>query len=320
MNLYDGMEYVYTVYREKSFTAAARKLFISQPSLSASVRRVEESLGYPIFDRATKPVRLTVLGQKYIESVEKILHVEEEFRDYLNDLENLRAGRLVLGGSSLYCSWILPPMVASFLARYPQVRMELREENTGNLFTMVQKDEIDLILDNYPLNPEEYESYLYSPEYVLLAVPSRYEVNDRLKKYHLPMTYIRRGDYLEDYCLPVPLTEFADLPFVLLKPKNHTRSVSDQLLQVNHMHPHVLFETDQQMTAYNITCSGLGISFVSNTLVNSVPVNPGVVYYKLDMRYSSRSLYFYWKKGKYVTRAMREFLRMVHEANTELRS
>ena len=54
--MFQGMEYIYTVYQEKSFSKAARKLFISQPSLSATVKRVEEHIGYPIFDRSTKPL------------------------------------------------------------------------------------------------------------------------------------------------------------------------------------------------------------------------------------------------------------------------
>ena len=56
--MFQGREYVYAVYREKSFSRAAQKLFISQPSLSAAVKRTEERIGYPVFDRSTKPLSL----------------------------------------------------------------------------------------------------------------------------------------------------------------------------------------------------------------------------------------------------------------------
>ena len=85
MELYNGMEYIYTVYKERSFTKAAKKLFISQPSLSASVKHIEEKVGYPIFDRGTKPISLTECGRKYIESVEKIMAVEDEFEVKIED-------------------------------------------------------------------------------------------------------------------------------------------------------------------------------------------------------------------------------------------
>ena len=314
MDLYDGMSYIYTVYKEQSFTAAAKKLFISQPSLSASVRRVEEKIGYPLFDRTTKPITLTEYGRKYIESAEHIMQIENDFTDYLNDLENLKTGRLVFGGSSLYSSWFLPPILAEFNKLYPDIDLEIHEDDSVNIFRMVQQNEIDLFIENYKLAPSQYESYLYGPEYILLAVPAKYEVNDRLKPYQLPLSIVLGDDYIEDYIHPVPIKEFADYPFILVKPNNHTRIVSDQILQANHMHPKTLFEVDQQMTAYNITSSGLGISFVSNTLVNFVHDDPGIVYYKLDMRYASRSLYFCWKAGRYMTRAMREFLKMLNES------
>ena len=57
--MFQGMEYIYEVYKEKSFSKAAAALFISQPSLSANVKRVEHRIGYPIFDRSTKPLQLT---------------------------------------------------------------------------------------------------------------------------------------------------------------------------------------------------------------------------------------------------------------------
>ena len=76
--MFQGMEYVYEVYKEKSFSKAAKKMFISQPSLSATVKRVDEKVGYPIFDRSTKPLGLTELGRQYIQSVEQILSVQSD--------------------------------------------------------------------------------------------------------------------------------------------------------------------------------------------------------------------------------------------------
>ena len=64
--MFQGMEYIYEVYKEKSFSKAAAALFISQPSLSANVKRVENRIGYPIFDRSTKPLQLTEVGHRIL--------------------------------------------------------------------------------------------------------------------------------------------------------------------------------------------------------------------------------------------------------------
>lgn len=96
--MFQGMEYVYEVYKEKSFSKAAASLFISQPSLSTNVRRVENRIGYPIFDRSTKPLSLTECGRQYIQCVERIMNIERDFSDFINDWGDLKTGNLILGG------------------------------------------------------------------------------------------------------------------------------------------------------------------------------------------------------------------------------
>ena len=70
--MFNSMNYVYEVYKERSFSKAAANLYISQPSLSATVKKVEERIGSPIFDRSVSPIQLTDCGQHSIKAVEEI--------------------------------------------------------------------------------------------------------------------------------------------------------------------------------------------------------------------------------------------------------
>ena len=79
--MFQGMQYVYEVYKERSFSKAAQNLYISQPSLSATVKKIETRIGAPIFDRSTSPVRLTECGQEYIKCIEKILDIQKQIRE-----------------------------------------------------------------------------------------------------------------------------------------------------------------------------------------------------------------------------------------------
>lgn len=76
------MRYVYAVYQEKSFTQAAKKMFISQPALSKMVKLAETEVGVPLFDRSTVPLTLTREGKVYIDYARKILHLEQDIRTY----------------------------------------------------------------------------------------------------------------------------------------------------------------------------------------------------------------------------------------------
>ena len=74
------IEYVLTIAREGSITAASRKLYVSQPSLSQTIRLIERNLGAEIFNRRTEPISITPAGEKYIEAAQKVLAIEEALR------------------------------------------------------------------------------------------------------------------------------------------------------------------------------------------------------------------------------------------------
>lgn len=304
--VFDGMEYVYAVYQEGSFQKAAEKLFISQPSISASVRRVEERIGSQIFDRSMKPLGLTECGRQYIFYIEKIMAMERELSEFVNDWEGLRRGKLVLGGSSLFSSLVLPPMMAVFRQKYPQVTLELVEETTGKLEEMLHQGLVDLVVDYTIPNPDKYSSDILEEDHLILAVPSNNPINKGLLPYQLPPEAI--GTPAQNAVPPVPMHPFREEAFILMKSGNDTRARGDALCALGGFSPKVAMEFDQQMISYLVGCSGAGITFVSSFLVSRISPNPGICYYRLPEPESRRSVQIFWKRDRYVTRAMRAFL------------
>ena len=86
--------YIRTVAEQKSITAAAKALFITQPSLSHFISKTEEEMGVKIFDRSTYPISLTYAGEKYIEAAEKILYISEELKKEFGDISQSKKGRI----------------------------------------------------------------------------------------------------------------------------------------------------------------------------------------------------------------------------------
>jgi len=309
-SFFEGKQYIYAVYREKSFSRAAEKLFISQPSLSANVKRVEERIGYQIFDRSTKPLSLTECGKKYIEAVEKIRKTENDFGNFVSDWGELKTGHLSLGGSSLFSSWVLPPIMGKFMRRYPNVNVELTEESTKKLEILLLNGLVDLIMDNCDLSQSLYGRMLYREEHLLLAVPASLSQTGIPDDAEIHAKNIRDGSFLSPGIPAVDLTLFRKYPFLLLKPDNDTGRRAAAMLRERGMKPQIIFQLDQQLTSYNITLSGMGISFISDTLVSRVPDSRSVRFYKLSSRYSVRNLCFYWKSDRYLSRSMEEFLKL----------
>lgn len=306
--VFQGMEYVYQVYKEGSFLKAAEKLFISQPSISATVRRIEERLGCQLFDRSVKPLQLTECGAQYISSVEKIMAIEREFSEYVNDWGGLRQGKLILGGSSLFSSLVLPPLMAAFRKKYPHIQIELVEETTARLEQMLLHGLLDLVVDYTIPNPERYTSSVVEEDYLILSVPGANQLNTKLTRYQLAPEQI--GTAAQERVPPVPLEMFRDEAFILLKPENDSRIRAEKLCEEKGFSPKVIMEFDQQMTAYLVSCSGTGISFASSSMVSRIKPNPSTCYYRLPGQISHRQVRIFWKQGRYLTRAMEEFLRI----------
>ena len=311
--MFSNPEYVYEVYKERSFSKAAKNLFISQPALSVTIKRIENKIGCPIFDRSTNPVGLTECGEKYIEVIKQYMDLQNGFMNYLSNLEELKIGSINVGGSNLFTSCILPPVIALFTKRYPSIEINVVEANTPLLDQKLMDGSLDLIVDNYVFDAASHSSVLYRMENLLLAVPASFAVNRELSSYRLSMEDIVSKRFLDDEVLPVPFEKFAGEPFILLKTGNDTRDRAMSIFERYRVKPNILLSLDQQMTSYNVSCSGIGISFVTDTLVMNTYRNPNVVFYKLDPDLSRRALCFFYKKGKYVTRAMEEFLKTAAE-------
>lgn len=309
--MFQGMRYVYAVYQEMSFSKAAKKLFLSQPSLSNAVRKVEERLGFPIFDRDTNPIRLTEPGREYIKAVEAILAVESGFESYLSDLGELKTGSLTIGGTNFFISYVLPPLLSRFTQRYPAIQIELVEGTTAELSEKLKAGGLDLLIDNSVMDPAVYGKKRLQTEHLLLAVPARVPSTSRVEGYALNADAVKAGKHLDADFEPAPLKVFQDDPFLLLREGNDTRERAMNICRANHFTPHIRLELEQQITAYNLSCQGMGISFLGDSLIRSVPGAQGLLFYKLDHPDAVREVSLDYGKNRYLSRAVTVFLDMI---------
>lgn len=304
--MFKNKEYILAICKEGSFTKAAEKLFVSQPSLSASVRRIESRVGAPIFDRSTTPVSLTEIGREYVEYALAIEEKEGNFVRYVADHANLMAGTIRIGGSSFFSSFVLPKMISEFNRQHEKIVFEIFEGSTKHLMERLSTGDLDLVIDNALIADENIISSPYITERLLLAVPKEFSINTRLAAYRMTAQDIKKGLHLTHSGVSLP--DFREEAFILLQHENDTGNRAEKLLKKHGIAPKILFRLDQQITAYNISCSGIGISFVSDTLVKSMPASADVFYYNPADDLAVRNIYFYTKKNHYHSLACRKFI------------
>ncbi len=305
--MFTNKHYILTIYEEGSFSKAAKRLYISQPSLSASVKRIEEKISMPLFDRSTTPISLTEAGHEYVRYALQIQEKEQDFERYISDHTKLLKGSVRIGGSSLFSSFMLPFMISEFKSTYPHVNFEIFEDSSKHLIKQLSLGTLDLILDTAVINDAAITSTVCTTEMLLLAVPRSLPVNDKLEKFRLSAQDIRDGKHHSDE-YNIGLRHFADCTFILLNPDNDTGRRANMLFKKYGFSPKASFFLDQQVTAFNISCTGMGISFVSETLIKNIESEPRLYYYKLYDEELVRKIYICRKNNHYLSTACQKFI------------
>ena len=306
-NFFYRKNLICTIAKEQSFSKAAQKLFIAQPSLSLMVKSLEAELGTPLFDRSSKPIRLTEAGEEYVRAAEQIQQIEHAYSEYIAALNNLDAGSLRIGSNQLLSSVVLPRHISSFMQEHPKIHISLMDANSTTLENEISNGALDIVIDNSILPEELYARSYLTSEHLLLAVPKQFPENNACK-FRLSYEDILNGKHLT--ADPVSLDNFAETPFILMNRNNDTRKQSNTIFQECGFSPKVLFEMDRLTTLYSYVEQGLAASLVSDTLVRNIRgiSQRNIHFYVLPTKYNHRNIYAYYKKNKFCTKAMTTFL------------
>ncbi len=300
------MKYIYQIYLDGSFSAAAEHLYMSQPALSIAVRRVEEMIGAELFDRSHRPLTLTEAGQACIETLESILRKEEDLSRRIEDLRNLKSGTLRLGGTHFLNCYILAYVLTGFSREYPGIQLELFEDSSASLNKSLEKNELDLILSCAPEVIEHYEHKKAFYDHILLAVHEETALPEQLKQLSLTAEQILSGVHLKPDCPSADLSAFKDLEFILLKEGNNLYGRSHRMFEEAGISPKIKMTISQMVTSYRLADNGLGAAFISDRLVRSPRSH--LRFFKLNSRQADRLFCFVLPDRDYTPFAVRGFI------------
>lgn len=292
------MEYIYMIYKERSFSQAAKKLHVSQPSLSGMVKKVENSLNITLFDRSTTPISLTPAGKYYVDCAEKILHIKKDMDQYFENLSRGQTNVINLGAASYFCLYVLPDVIKNFHSLFPECQINLVEINALDLPIYLLNGMTDLNVDVYKDQPEEIESTVLYRENVLLAVPANFVVNNELSSYQLSFQDIIENVHLNKNFPAVDINFFRNEPFLLLRKGNDMYHRSLSLCKEAGFTPKVIMEFDQMMSSFYMVQNGAGVAFVRDGIARHNSPTDNVVFYKINEKFATRELVLNSRKGK----------------------
>jgi len=173
------LRYFVAVARAGNFSRAAEQCFISQPSLSQQISKLERHLRQPLFERRSQGVTLTDAGRRLLEKATAILAAVDDTERELREADGLSGGRLSVGAIPTVAPYLLPFALDRFLSRHPDVELNVREDYTRNLVAATAAGELDLALAALLIEDERLQVEPLLTEPLLLALPPRHRLGSR---------------------------------------------------------------------------------------------------------------------------------------------
>lgn len=292
-----NIRYLFAIEELGSISAAAKRLYISQPTLSQFLKKYEDDLGYPIFIRTKQGLKLTREGIVFLDTAREILRLERDMKSRLADDSGSMAGSVIFAVSAQRAPFLMPQVLPEFYRKYPQVEVEIVEGRTKDLEEKLQKGSIDLGILVPPVADSGLCCEVFMDEEILLAVPKGME---------LPTPCHRKPG-----CIPwVDPAGLTQCPFLLYDINNRLYDFADELFN------RYGFRPSNQRTYRNLTLiarlasAGLGITFLPETFADP---SYRLDYYSIGETGCFRPLALGYPYAKYRSTAVTRFAELLKE-------
>ena len=314
MNQIEMKDILYTlaVERERSFSRAAEKYYISQPSLSKAVRKVERQLGTTVFDRRVVPLKLTADGEIIINAFTRMEEINNNLMAHFAERQKQLNNEIRLCASSFFCAHYLPPLLADFCLQNPDCRITLIESNDHDLREYLEADAVDIGISADRIELRDTVSFVLGSEELVLAVPAALPINEQFRRMALTKEEIKRGKLYENGTPCIPLDAFRDERFLFLKQGNDMYERGLRICAGFGFEPKIAMELDQLLTAYYLTEAGRGVAFIRSAIPKYVGFSETVCYYKVNHPDMVRDVYVTYHQERETenrTKALLRFLR-----------
>jgi LysR family hydrogen peroxide-inducible transcriptional activator len=278
------LRYFCAVAETGSFTRAAAREQVAQPSLSQQIMKLEEELGVRLFDRLGRAVRLTEPGQIFLPRARTVLGELRAAKEEVAEKQSTVNGKVSVGVIPTIAPYFLPPRIALFSRKYPLATITVMEDVTVRLMDRLRGGLVDLAIMALPARGHDLECYPLRTERLFAILPKGHPLS---RKRSLKMKELRSE------------------PFLLLRDDHCFRDTAIEVCKQARLVPQVVFESGQFSSILGMVAAGLGISIVPEMALEKRPDCSSVLI--TDER-ASRTIGVAALKGHFLGRAPRAFL------------
>lgn len=290
MNMKQAL-YFKTIAQYGTITAAAKQLYISQPSLSQTLRQIEDEVGTPLFDRSTSPFHLTYAGERYLKAVEAMLDIETRLKEEIESIRRDDGGRLRLGISVTRAMQVLPDVIPIFTKAYPNVTIELTEAASASLEGLLQKGQIDLALAALEANEANIAYELIEKESIGILAGKDSQLAQ-----------------LVPSGTPISLEMVEKEAFVSLDTSHSSRIIQDRLVRRYNIRPKILLETSSLEVARRVALKSGACMVLPDVYADEFVFNSGGAFYPLKDYENHRHFYACYRNDENTKKYIRDFV------------
>lgn len=290
---------ILTILAEGSVTAAAQKLYISQPALSQSLKNLEREIGTQIFIRGSLPIKPSYAGEKVIETARKVIALDNNLQFEIRDIKEERAGVFRFGLSHGIRSDLLTTIVPTYLRDFPYVNLKILETGSAVVEQSILDGKIDVgLVRNSGPNKKELEYTLIDSDRLVLIAGK-------------DSAFAR--NHPEDEA--IDFTQLRDEVFVVKRQGSRSRYVFDQMCQTYQIYPKIFFEFDGFTTASQITldCGCVSLTSLSTVLQSDLCSRFGARCFFLKDINDRHDLFICHRRDVNITYYMRYWVEMIQK-------
>lgn len=302
MNIHE-LNYVICIAKHQNITNAAKELYISQPTLSKHLQKLERNLGVKLFSRVDNCYIPTYAGRRYMEYAANVLQLTNDWKKELSDLLTCNDGELNIAFPLMRSSCMIPQILPAFHALYPNIRINFLEETYAIQERLLTDTRIDFAIFNEGRPHPKLEYETLGQEAILLVVSAAHPLAAGL----LDITQ-QNGVY--------PLVDWDAIvneKFILHFPEQNTGAITERLLQKHHITPKVPFYTRNTQAALLLAQQNHGICFAPETYVRNMTFQVPPVCFSLNDQEACTTTVLAYRTGSYLTSYGKEFIKIAKD-------
>jgi LysR family hydrogen peroxide-inducible transcriptional activator len=202
------LEYILAVHKQKHFGRAAESCFVTQPTLSMQIQKLEDELQVILFDRSKSPIKVTAEGQPIIEQAQVIIKEQKRLFSILDETKKELTGDFTLAVIPTLSPYIIPLFIQSFVKKYPKVNFQIVENKTEDIIELLKNDEVDAAVLATPLHEKNLDERVlyYEPFYLFVSNKHPYSKKSKIKEEELDINEIwllNKGNCFRDQVLNI---------------------------------------------------------------------------------------------------------------------